>query len=527
MSHPGGGGDHAPAPGGSTGRSVGPSTMLAISGLSKTFPGTRALSEVSLSVAQGEVRALVGANGSGKSTLIKVLAGFHEPDPGAEIAVAGLPVAEAGHLLRFVHQDLGLVQQLGVADNLALRGGYTRGRFGQISWRRQLALTRQVLDRFGLDIDLDAPLSRTTPVQRTMIAIAGALQGWEHEGDGLLVLDEPTAVLPQSQVETLLSLVRSLRERGASILYVSHRLDELYGLADTVTVLRGGREVATCALDTVTTRDLGRLMVGQEVSASYRADVAVPDPGRAEPVLEVRGAVGRDLAGVDLVVRRGEVVGLAGLPGSGHEELVGAISGAVPTVTAGTVAVAGGRPTSLARQQTGALPSVPADRLRHGIVGGFSVRENVSLSTLDEVARGGVLQGRRERRRSARWLRELAVKTAGDEAPIASLSGGNQQKVVIGRSLRRRSPVLVLSEPTAGVDIGSRVAIYDLIASEAMDGLGVVMTSTDLADLHAVCTRIVVFRDGVPCRTLPCPQSTDEDILNAMEDPDDADQLQS
>lgn len=496
--------------------------MLEVVGLSKTFPGTKALDGVDLEIGRAEIRALIGANGSGKSTLIKVLAGFHAPDDGSSILVGGRPLEEARHLMRFVHQDLGLVLQLGVADNLALRGGYARARMGTIAWRRQRAATRQVLDRFELDLDLEAPLSEATPVQRTMVAIAGALQGWEHDGDGLLVLDEPTAVLPRHEVHTLLRLVRDLRGRGASILYVSHRLDELYGLADTVTVLRGGRLVDTCALDDVGPRDLGRLMVGQDVEARYRADVTVPDD--PAPVLEVRGAHGRHLRGVDLTVGRGEVVGVVGLPGSGHDELVAAVAGGCATVTGGTLGLAGGTPRALAGHRTGSLPTVPADRLRHGIVGGFSVRENVSLSTLRGVSRLGVIRRGQERRRSSGWIRELAVKTASDDSPIVGLSGGNQQKVVIGRSLRRTSPLLVLSEPTAGVDIGSRMAIYDLIAEEARHGLAVLVTSTDLADLQAICTRVVVFRAGRVGTTLSPGSLSDEEIVHSMEDPDDVDQ---
>lgn len=495
--------------------------MLDVRNLSKTFAGTRALSSVSMSVGQGEIRALIGANGSGKSTLIKVLSGFHHPDAGAEITVRGRPLAEAGHLMRFVHQDLGLIPQLGVADNLALRADYARTRVGSIAWRRQLATTRKLLERFELDIDPQAPLSEATPVQRTMVAIVGALQDWEHEGEGLLVLDEPTAVLPQVEVDTLLQLVRGLRDRGASILYVSHRLDELYGLADSVSVLRAGTLVETCALSSVGPRDLGRLMVGEDVQTKYRADVAeVESPA---PVLEVRGARGRDLRGVDLVVGRGEVVGVVGLPGAGHGELVDAIVGTCSTITGGTITTADRVSRPLARQRTGGLPSVPADRLRNGVIGGFNVRENVSLSTLDGVSRFGVLRGSQERQRSSAWLTSLAVKASSDEAPIGGLSGGNQQKVVLGRSLRRDAPVLVLSEPTAGVDIGSRMAIYDLIADEARQGLGVLVSSTDLADLQAICTRVVVFRNGIIGTTLSTAHMSDEEILHSMETTDDAD----
>src|SRR3954471_13710761 len=273
---------------------------LRITGLSKTFGATRALIAAALDIRPGEIHALVGQNGSGKSTLIKTLAGFHAPDPGAAAELDGEPFA-LGHGvpggLRFVHQDLGLVLELNAMDNLALHCGFARGAAGRVRWSEQARETRRVLARFGVDLDIHRPLAAATPVERTVVAIAAALQGWRG-GSGVLILDEPTAVLPHDEVERLFAMVEEVRSAGTSVLYVSYRLDEIFTLADRVTILRGGRVIATHA---VADMDAGRLaseMVGEEVDPGYRAPVAArPD---APVVLEAREIRGRWLRGVDL-----------------------------------------------------------------------------------------------------------------------------------------------------------------------------------------------------------------------------------
>jgi ABC-type sugar transport system ATPase subunit len=280
-------------------------SVLTLQALTKTFPGTVALDNVSLEIAPGEVHALVGQNGSGKSTLIKVLAGYHTPDPGLEARLNGEPVDLTGgqhERLRFVHQDLGLFLELSAVDNLALRGHFLNRRTGLVDWRAQAKLTRELLDRFDLDLDVHRPLGEATPVQRVIVAVAAALADW-NEGHGVLVLDEPTAVLPHHDVEILLELVRSLRKRGTSVLYVSHRLDEVFRIADRVTVLRGGRLVETRDVAGLTTQTLAELMVGADVDAGYRAGLT-PDPG-APVILGARGLRGQFLAGVDVELRAG------------------------------------------------------------------------------------------------------------------------------------------------------------------------------------------------------------------------------
>jgi ribose transport system ATP-binding protein len=496
-----------------------PGAALQITGLSKTFPGTRALIDASLEIAPGEVHALIGQNGSGKSTLIKTLAGYHHADPGAHAELGGEPFAIGHHVphsLRFVHQDLGLVLELNAMDNLALRGGFIRGAGGRVRWREQEEETYRLLERFNVELDIHRPLADATPVQRTIVAIVGALQGW-HGGEGVLVLDEPTALLPHEEVERLFDLVREVKRAGTSVLYVSHRLGELFEIADRVTVLRAGRVVTTKSISEVNGRALATLMVGEDVDPDYRA----PSAARPEApvVLELRDVVGHRLRGADLDVHKGEILGIAGLAGTGMAELPYVIAGCNPYPATGRMRMPQRSDGWLDVGDAAELniPIVPADRGREGIVAEFAVRENLSLSILDRLGSRGKLGLREEQALVDRWSEKLGVVTAGQDALISTLSGGNQQKVVVARCLAREPEMLVLAEPTAGVDIGTRVAIYDLVAGLARDGLTVVVSSTDLGDLLAMCTRVVVLRTGRVEAELGVEGLTEHALVSAME----------
>jgi ABC-type sugar transport system ATPase subunit len=494
-------------------------TTLRISGLSKTFPGTRALIDASLEIRPGEVHALIGQNGSGKSTLIKTLAGYHRADSGAVAELAGESFA-IGHDvpdgLRFVHQDLGLVLELNAMDNLALRGGFISGAGGRIRWRAQEEETYRLLDRFAVELDIHRPLADATPVQRTVVAIIAALQGWQG-GQGVLVLDEPTALLPHEEVERLFAMVREVKRAGTSVLYVSHRLDELFEIADRVTVLRAGRVVTTLPMAEVDNRSLASLMVGADVDPDYRAPVATrPD---APVVLSLRDVHGQRLRGVDLDVHRGEILGIAGLAGAGMPELPYVIAGCSRFPASGRIRLAqrSDEWLDVAGAASLGIPIVPADRAREGVVAEFGVGENLSLSILDRLGSRGKLGLGEERAVIDHWTRELGIVTAGPDALISTLSGGNQQKVVVARCLGREPELLVLSEPTAGVDIGTRVAIYDLIARLARGGLTVVVSSSDLGDLLAMCTRVVVLRNGRVGAELGADGLTEHALVRAME----------
>ena len=492
---------------------------LRLERFSKTFPGTRALIDASIEIADGEVHALVGQNGSGKSTLIKTLAGYHTPDPGAVAELAGEPFA-LGHRvpdgLRFVHQDLGLVLELNAMDNLALRGDFIRGLGGRVRWREQEQETYRILERFDVELDIHRPLAEATPVQRTVVAIAGALQGW-HGGGGVLVLDEPTAVLPHDEVERLLAMVREVQRSGTSVLYVSHRLDEIFEIADRVTVLRAGRVVKTLPVADVDQRGLAQLMVGADVDPDYRAPVAArPD---SPVVLELRDVRGRRVRGLDLDVHRGEILGIAGLAGDGVQELPYLIAGHPRHPATGTIRLPqrSGEWTQIADARRLGIPLVPADRAHEAIVPDFAVSENLTLSVLDRLTPRRRLNKAAEQALVERWTERLGIVTASSGALISTLSGGNQQKVVVARCLALDPELLVLSEPTAGVDVGTRVAIYELIAGLAAEGLTVIVSSSDLGDLLAMCTRIVVLRDGRAAAELGGDGLTEHALVNAIE----------
>ena len=497
-----------------------PRTVLRITGLSKTFPGTKALDNVTLEVAEGEIHALVGQNGSGKSTLIKVLAGYHHADPGAQAWLNEEPfdvhdtTDSRHHRLRFVHQDLGLFLELGATDNLALRGQFLLDPMHRIRWRAQDALARELLGQFDLQLDLRRPMAEATPVQRTVVAIAAALIGWEG-GPGVLVLDEPTAVLPPHDVVRLLEIIERVRSRGTSILYVSHRLDEVFRLADRVTVLRGGRVVQTRPVAGLTTQTLAELMVGTEVDAEYRAGLTVA--ADRPVVLRARDVRGRFLDGVDVDLAVGEVLGVAGLPGSGRNELPYALAGALPGVT-GRISVGDTDWQPIRKSAAFDIPLVPADRAAEATIAEFSVMENLTLSVLHRFRRFGLLRRRAEQQLAGWWEKTIEVKAASPDDLITTLSGGNQQKVMMARCLARDPRVLVLCEPTAGVDVGTRQAIYEFIASRARDGLALVVSSSDTGDLLALCTRVLVMCNGKVVRELAAEEITEQALVHAMEE---------
>ncbi|MQY31570.1 sugar ABC transporter ATP-binding protein [Nocardia aurantia] len=470
--------------------------VLSLRDVSKTFPGTVALDRVDLAIRPGEVHALVGQNGSGKSTLIKILAGFHEPDAGGTIRVGdtvlahGDPAAAHAAGLRFVHQDLGLVMTESAADNLALGAGYPTGRTGGIRWREQYRYARQVMRELGHDIDLRSPVRQLSAVERTAVAIARAMRP-AAAPIALLVLDEPTATMPAHDVETLYDLVRRVRANGAAVLYVSHHLDEVFALADRVTVLRDGHLITTIGVADTGPRELADLMAGGHVDIGERAIRELGDPA-----LELRDVSGRVLRDLNLVVRQGEIVGLAGIDGSGRDEITMVTFGGSPrtgTVRVGGAEIPADRPDLAAAHGIG---FVPADRAAHGLVMDMTVRENMTLTRLGDYLSGLALRHRRERSDVVEWGRRLGLAAPGTEVAMTALSGGNQQKVVLGKWLRTNPKVLLLDEPTQGVDVAAKAEVHRLVDRAADGGTAVLVASSDETELVRLCTRVVVLSRG-------------------------------
>ena len=488
-------------------------TALVVTDLAKSFAGVAALDGVDLRVESGTVHALLGGNGSGKSTLVKVLAGVHAADRGS-IEVGGrtydarsLDAATARAAgLRFVHQDLGLIETLSVAENIAFSDGFPSRGAGGISWRRLHRRVAALLERYEIPATPTTPVAALAPAQRTMLAIARALgDGADSRVEDLvLVLDEPTASLPEHEVGELLDAVRRRAELGQAVVLISHHLQEVLQVADEITVLRDGRRAGTLARADATESAVIDLIAGRTVGDLRDVQAARSHPGAER--LVVQGLAAGPVTGVDLVVRAGEVVGVAGLLGSGRSTLLRAVFGACPrragSVSVDGAPVAAGAPSVAMRR---GIAFVPEDRGAEAAFATHSVQDNISAAVLRDYWRGGLRRRRQEARDTAGLLTAFAVKAPSGDAPFSTLSGGNQQKAILARWLRREPTVLLLDEPTQGVDVVARAEIYGLVRRSADAGCAVVVASSDFDELAILCDRVVVLRDGTVAGELHRP----------------------
>lgn len=482
---------------------------LEVRGVSKTFGSTKVLSDAELVVAPGEIHALIGQNGSGKSTLVKILTGYHAPDPGAQLTVdgkvLGLPVrwsdvSAAG--VSVVHQDLGLLDHLTVAENIGV-GGYIHSRVtGRIDWTAQNEVARRVLARLDVPVEPTTPVGSLTAMRRAEVAIARALR--DHEpGQGLVILDEATRALPREELHRFHELLRRVVADGTSVLMVSHNLAEVLQLADRVTILRDGH-VAAGALPTagVTEHDLARHMLGKAVESVVRS------PRRAQPgevVARVDGLDGPGFAGVCFEVRRGEVVGLTGLPGSGFE--------AIPQLVTGGRPARRGTLTTLTRTldltkasvnacMTAGVALVPEKRILEGLAVELSIRDNIALPSVHRRGKPWFVARGWQDSEASSAIARLGIRTKSPHMLVKELSGGNQQKVLFAKWLSVHPDLLVLHEPTQAVDVGARVDILRSIAATAEQGVGVLLVSMEPSDLAETCDRVLVFGPGGTLREL-------------------------
>ncbi|TMV86528.1 sugar ABC transporter ATP-binding protein [Thioclava sp. BHET1] len=471
--------------------------VLSLKGLTKQFPGTLALDDVSFGVAKGEIHALLGENGAGKSTLIKCVCGAYSATAG-EIMIDGKPVnistpadaAAAG--IAVVHQHMNLVPTLNVAENIHLGEKLPR-RGGLLHWSKVHRRARDVLDRVGVDIPTTALISDLRPEQHAMISIARAVSADAR----IIILDEPTNALLPHEVDRLFDQMRALARQGHSFLYVSHRLAEVFDIADRATVLRDGRHSGTFARADMTHKSIVNAIVGREGAIAERRAI---NHARDGQILRVEGLSGRRARDISFDLAPGEIVGVAGLPGSGADETLNLLFGR-HRVSAGQVSVAG-KPVRLrgpADAIAAGIAYVPKNRLEEAVFHADSVRANVTLPSLGKYLRDPILRlvhRPRENVAAAEVSQQMRVRTAGIEASIDDLSGGNQQKVVLGRWLQTGAQVFLLNCPTAAVDVGAKKEIYELIDDLARGGKGIVFASTELDEYSLVCDRVLVFAAG-------------------------------
>jgi rhamnose transport system ATP-binding protein len=486
--------------------------VLRATDVTKAYAGVQALKRASLELRAGEVHALVGENGAGKSTLIKILTGAVQPDSG-EISLDGrslerLTPASAKSLgIAAIYQQPALFGELTVAENIAL-GIERTGRWGRVDWRARHRRAEELLGRVGARIDPEIDAGELSMPQQQLVEIARALGADAR----VLILDEPTASLSKEDTDNLFRVVRELREQGVGMIYISHRLEELPVIADRVTVLRDGNMIATRDMTDVNREQLIGMMVGRELASVF--------PKRTVPlgdtVLELRGVGCRasGVSGIDLTVRAGEIVGLSGLVGAGRSELARTIFGLTPA-DRGEILVRGKpvRIGSPADAIAHGIAYVPEDRRRHGVVLEMPVSENVTLAALGNLTRFGALDFRRERELAADYTRRLGVKTASIRSLVSTLSGGNQQKVALSRWLLTKPTLLVLDEPTQGIDVGAKSEIHELKTELAEQGVAILMISSELPEILGMSDRIAVMHGRTIVSVLDRAEATPERVL--------------
>jgi len=494
--------------------------LLEMTGVTKTFPGVVALAGAHLRVERGEVHALVGQNGAGKSTLMKILNGAYRRD-GGRVLLDGRPVdfrspqaAQAGGVST-IYQEINLVPYRSVAENIFM--GREPRRYGLVDWPAMNAGARELLTRLEVKVDVTQPLLSLNIALQQMVAIARAVSF----DSKLVVMDEPTSSLDEREVATLFDVIRGLKASGVGVVFITHRLDELYAVCDRVTIMRDGRTVDERSMAEISKLELVARMLGKElgdVARSGQTGFGEAERRLGDPVLAAKDLRrGRALQGVSVDVRQGEIVGLAGLLGSGRTETARAVFAADP-IEGGRIDVAG-RPVRFRAPADAIAAGVgfcSEDRKVEGIIPHLSVRENLTLALLPALARRGIVDRERQREVVDRFMRRLGVRAANADQPIRELSGGNQQKVLLARWLCLEPKLLILDEPTRGIDVGAKAEIQALIDELARDGLGVLMISSELEELTEGGDRVVVLRDGRSVAELPRGAATQDAIMTVM-----------
>ena len=489
--------------------------FLELSGISKRFGGVHALRNVDLKLEVGEVHCIVGENGSGKSTLIKIISGVEEPERGGSIVISGKeypklnPVRSTQCGIQVIYQDLSLFPNLNVAENIAM--AHHLGGLHRVDWRAMRATAVDAMGKVGVQLDPETKVSDLSIAGRQLVAICRALAADAR----LLIMDEPTASLTRHEVDSLIKLVSELKRTGICIVFVSHRLDEVLEIADRVTVLRDGAKVGTFAADTIDGRKLSHLMTGQ----AFDYQVQTRDVTASPVVLEVEGLCrDGDYQDVSLQLRAGEVVGLTGLLGSGRTELALSLFGMNPP-DRGTVALQG-RPIALDTNVDAidlGIAYVSEDRLTLGLILDQSITANITLTVLERLAGAfGLIRARARRSHVARWIADLAIKVSNPENPVKTLSGGNQQRVVLAKWMATKPRVLILDSPTVGVDISAKHGIYEIIQRLAREGVAVLMISDEIPEVLYHSYRVLVMREGRLIMDVPAEETSEDALRQAV-----------
>jgi rhamnose transport system ATP-binding protein len=491
------------------------SALIELSGISKSFAAVRVLRDISFDVRAGEVHALVGENGAGKSTLIKIMGGVHRPDAG-EIRVNGQavnfasPRASAAHGIAVVHQELLLFPDLSVAENIFM-GHAPRGRLGAVDWGTMRARARELLERLqSHHIDVDARVGSLSVANRQRVEIARALS----RDARVLIMDEPTASLVEEDVQQLLSIVRLLRDKGVGIVYVSHKLPEIFALADRVTVLRDGALVGTAPVGELDERKLVSMMVGRPIDQLFPKQEAKI----GAPLLELRNLSFNSMVrNVSLTLRAGEILGIAGLIGSGRTELALTIFGITPA-TGGEVLI-DGKPVKVESPKQArdlGIAYVPEDRGLQGLVRPQNIAENISLTVLKALARAGLIDRVKEEALAKDSIAKFGIRARGPRQIVRQLSGGNQQKVVLAKWLATEPRILIMDEPTRGIDVGAKSEIHALMSTLAGRGLGILMISSELPEVLGMSDRVLVMKNGALVAEFDRAAATAEAVGAAM-----------
>jgi rhamnose transport system ATP-binding protein len=463
-------------------------------GVTRQFGAVQALKGVDLHLYPGEVHALVGENGAGKSTLIKILAGVHRPDAGVikvngEVVELHNPAQSQNLGIAVIHQEPTLFPDLDVAENIFM-GRHPRNRFGYVDWKEMYSEVEQLLASLDVQLSIRTPVRGLSVADQQLVEIAKALSLDAR----VLVMDEPTAALSPHEVEELFVIVKQLRQRGVAILFVSHRLEEINHLADRVTILRDGALVITAPASELSTEDIIRHMVGRELSTLFPKGEAKI----GEQILEVRNltriGVFRDVA---FTLRRGEILGFAGLVGAGRTEVARVLFG-IDRADSGAILL-DGRAVSIRSSKDAmryGIAYVPEDRHQHGLVMDFSIASNVTLPILDQISRSGIIDQREEQQIAKSYAERLRVRASGLDQLAAALSGGNQQKVVLSKWLATKPQILILDEPTRGIDIGAKAEVHRIISDLAAQGLAIILISSELPEVLAMSDRVLVMHEG-------------------------------